>query len=226
VTLGRPRSWFFDNCEDAVVRAVEEALDVLVCAGATIKEVDIPAIGMIDADLIKHILVGAEAASYHQEVQHRWARYTPGMQDVLAFGTSLSATDYLRAQRLRKPLFDAVQTALHQVDALVMPTSGITAPPRSAQTIHVDGAAQPLGEVVARNTSIFNITGHPALTVPCGFTDDALPVGLQVVAAPWHEATCLRIGAALQDLTDHHLQMPPPVPSTAQQLPEPAERTP
>ncbi len=218
LTLGRPATWFFENCEDGVLAAVEQALDDLARAGATIRDVDIPVMHRIDADLIKHILVGAEAASFHDEMRDRWTEYTPGLHDLLTFGTGLSATDYVRAQRLRVPLFDGVQDALRDVDALVMPTSGVVAPRRDAETITVDGRAQPLGEVVARNTSVFDITGHPALTVPCGFTVDGLPVGLQIVAAPWHDATCLAVGHALQLLTDHHSQAPalasPPTRST------------
>jgi aspartyl-tRNA(Asn)/glutamyl-tRNA(Gln) amidotransferase subunit A len=207
-TLGRPRSWFFDSCDPEIAGAADAAISVLAAAGAKITDVDIPEVHRVDADLLKHILVGAEAASFHEPMRDRWGEYTSGLQDLLEFGSALSATDYVRAQRLRKQLFDAVQGVFDTVDVLVMPTSGISAPPRDADVVWRDGVPEPLGEVVARNTSLFNITGHPALTVPCGFTQEGLPIGLQIVARPWHDATCLAVGHALQQLTDHHLQAP------------------
>jgi aspartyl-tRNA(Asn)/glutamyl-tRNA(Gln) amidotransferase subunit A len=72
----------------------------------------------------------------------------------------------------------------------------------------VGNAEYPWLEVSGRTTCVFNLTGMPALTLPCGFNDQGLPIGIQFAAAPYKESVCLRIGHTYQQLTKHHLASP------------------
>jgi aspartyl-tRNA(Asn)/glutamyl-tRNA(Gln) amidotransferase subunit A len=91
------------------------------------------------------------------------------------------AIDYLRALSEREVLRHEVDAALEGRDALVLPTLPIPAPPIGADTIVIDGAEQQVRAVMLRNTQLFNLTGHPAISLPCGRTSNGLPCGLQLV---------------------------------------------
>ena len=96
-------------------------------------------------------------------------------------GRYVLAEDYVRAMSLRQRLTHAVDRALHGCDALLLPTLPIAAPPIGAATIDVDGKAEPVRGVMLRLTQLFNITGHPAISLPAGLTADGWPVGMQLV---------------------------------------------
>jgi aspartyl-tRNA(Asn)/glutamyl-tRNA(Gln) amidotransferase subunit A len=209
VRLGRPGNWFFDDCETEIRGLVDDAVDELARAGATIVELDIPILHHLDPDIVKHVIVGAEAASFHEPMRERWSGYTDTFAANLEFGVSLTAADYVRALRLRSSISQGMAAALAGVDAVVTPTSVIAAPDLHAEYATVGGRSVMLADVVARNTSVFNICGFPAVTVPCGLTRAGLPAGLQIAAAPWREDVCARIGAVYQHRTGHHRAIPP-----------------
>jgi aspartyl-tRNA(Asn)/glutamyl-tRNA(Gln) amidotransferase subunit A len=124
-------------------------------------------------------------------------------------GFNISAHDYLQASRLRAQLTrQFVHDVFADVDALITPT--IPEPPPS----YADAKAGTVDEVVrrmgrySRLTRPFNALGLPALTVPCGFSTDGRPLGLQIVGRPFAEATVLQLGAAYQRVTDWHARRP------------------
>jgi aspartyl-tRNA(Asn)/glutamyl-tRNA(Gln) amidotransferase subunit A len=209
VRLGRPGNWFFDDCETEIETLVDQAFAELADAGATIVELDIPILHDLDPDIVKHVIVGAEAASFHEPMRERWSGYTDTFAANLEFGVSLAAVDYVRALRLRSSISHGMAAALDGIDAIVTPTSLIAAPDLHADYATIGGRSVLLADVVARNTSVFNICGFPAVTVPCGLTRAGLPAGLQIASAPWREDVCARIGAAFQHRTDHHRTIPP-----------------
>lgn len=195
LTVGRPTDWFFEICQPEVASAVDAAIEHLRTLGVRVVPVDLPLLRSFNPDTLKHALVGAESASYHEANLDRLPEYGDTFARILATGRELSAVEYLRALRTRPLVQAAVDKALSDVDALVTPTSCFTAPPLGDDTVEISGIRYPLGQVAARNTSVFNISGHPALTLPCGLSPaDGLPVGLQIVAAPWREDICLRLG--------------------------------
>jgi aspartyl-tRNA(Asn)/glutamyl-tRNA(Gln) amidotransferase subunit A len=117
------------------------------------------------------------------------------------------AKDYLDAQRLRRLIADEVGAALQKFDALVFPTQPIVAPLLDAYT--VDGCdGDDVLDVEIGHTGLANLTGHPAVTVPCGFTQDGLPVGLQITGRMFGEATTLRLAAAYEAATEWHTRHP------------------
>ena len=162
-----------------------------------------------------------EASSIHQQ----WLRQTPerydeGTRRMLEAGELQLATHYLQAQRGRAALKDAFKTVFreHALDALITPTEPTTATRIDQTSVDFDEAGQePFFSVFVRHTIPFNISGLPALSVPCGFSADTeggrigagLPIGLHIAGRPFDEATILRIGSAYQSVTDWHTRRPP-----------------
>jgi aspartyl-tRNA(Asn)/glutamyl-tRNA(Gln) amidotransferase subunit A len=183
------------------VAAFEKAVAALADAGAEVTEVVIP---HYDEILFAgRVNSRCEAAAYHMvDLQSRWTDYGVHTRAALGGGVLYSAPDLVQAQRVRRYGQKVISDLLGPFDALLTPTSGIGAPP-------LDGLTSESMLKWPSFTSIWNATGLPALAVPMGFTDDGLPLSLQIVGKPFDEATVLAVGDAYQQLTDWHLAVPP-----------------
>ena len=96
-------------------------------------------------------------------------------------GRYILAEDYMRALRGREVLMYEVDAALTGCDGLLLPALPIPAPAIGATTVRIDGSDEPIRNITLRLTQLFNLTGHPAITIPCGRTPDGWPVGAQIV---------------------------------------------
>ena len=123
-------------------------------------------------------------------------------------GTFVFATDFLKAQRLRRVLIDEVRDAFARVDVLATPSLPLRAWGVVESYVQIGGQAEHVLHACWRFTYPWNLTGLPALSVPCGF-DRGLPVGLQRIGRPFDEAMILRVGHAYQELTRWHEERPP-----------------
>src|SRR4029450_7715227 len=111
----------------------------------------------------------ADAAAYHAvPLDQRPHAYTPNVRLRLEMGRHILAEDYERAMRGRRVLFLDVERALDGVDALLRPGLAIEAPPIGAATVPVKGGQEPVRTAMLRCTQLFNLTGHPAISLPCG----------------------------------------------------------
>ena len=177
--LAIPRPYFFDLLDPAVAGRFDEAIARLRRAGVSITETRIP-----HADAAPSIYLHtslAEAAAYHAETLERApGAYQPGVRLRLELGRYVLAEDYVRAQRGRDVLRAEVDAALEQADALVLPTLPIAAPPLGAATVTVGGGDQPVRATMLRLTQLFDLTGHPAISVPGGALEDGMPCGIQL----------------------------------------------
>jgi aspartyl-tRNA(Asn)/glutamyl-tRNA(Gln) amidotransferase subunit A len=113
-------------------------------------------------------------------------------------GRYVLAEDYVRAQRGRAVLTQAVDDALGDHDALVLPSLAIPAPRLGTDTVEIDGRPVSVRNVTLRLTQLFNATGHPAVSIPCGATASGLPVGLQLVGRRSHTAQLLDVTQAVE----------------------------
>jgi len=155
-------------------------------------------------------IVMGEASAYHRAwFRARPEDYSAETRANLALASTLPAADYVQAQRARTVLQQRVAEVLSRVDALVTPALAITAPRIGQTTVTVGGKAKEINPVFIRLADPFNVTGLPAISVPCGFGTDGLPVGLQVAAAPFAEDTVLRIAHAYEQATEWHTRRPP-----------------
>jgi aspartyl-tRNA(Asn)/glutamyl-tRNA(Gln) amidotransferase subunit A len=175
--------------------------------GAEVREVSFPMFEQSQA--ISTAILLAEAAAYYRDVVEKDGDkvYAP-VRLRLQAGLFISAADYLRAQQARS-LFDRETRALlNEVDLLAGPTEPVTAPKLLAGT--VIAGEQEIGTVGAltQYTRPFNITGFPAISVPCGFSNSGLPIGLQLAGRPFDETTVLRAAYAYEKATDWHKRRP------------------
>lgn len=191
--IGVPRAFFHDILDADVRARVEEALGRLRDAGAHVTDVDIPHAALTPAVYLHTSL--PEAAAYHAATVERWPeRYEPGVRLRIEMGRYVLGEDYVRAAKGRGVLQAEVDAALDAHDVLAVPTLPIPAPPVGAATVDVDGRQEPVRNLMLRLTQLFNITGHPAISLPCGTTNAGLPCGVQLVGR-LHETEDL-LGAA------------------------------
>ena len=148
----------------------------------------------------------AEAFAYHErDLRERPDLYGEVLREKMLAGALVTASEYVQAQRLRARLTDAMAAVLRRVDVLATPTT-----PKPAPTF---AAVHDPGFPFARsNMAPFNMTGLPALALPCGFSASGLPLSLQLAGRPFDEVTVLRVGHAYEQATAWHRRRPPLTP--------------
>ncbi len=141
-------------------------------------------------------------------IRTRAADLSDEVRPLLQSGLFLTATQYLGAQQARRKIVAAYRELWRSFDVLVTPTSPIAAPPIGATTARLGDKDIPLVRLFLDLTLPFNLTGQPAISVPCGFTRAGMPIGLQLVGRPFDEATLFRAAAAYEAATDWHTRVP------------------
>ena len=195
--LGVPAEYFFDLLEDDVRAEWNRAVDAMTRQGVKVDPISIPhASSTADAYVP---IVFRESYAWHREFLERCPeRYTPAVGERLAMGAKVTADDYGRAMALRETLTTEVEAALDGVDALALPAMAVTAPPLGTQEIAFGSTRVPVRSVMLRLTQLFDITGHPAITIPMPVPPGALPVGLQLVGK--RTADLLAVAANIERL--------------------------
>jgi len=127
----------------------------------------------------------------------------------LEAGIFISATDYIQAQKARALFYRQSDDLLTKVDLLAGPTVPVTAFPIGTPQLKVGNQNVNVISLLTQYTRPFNLNGFPAITIPCGFSDDGLPIGFQLVGRPFNEETVLRVANAYEHATDWHLRRPP-----------------
>ena len=205
--VGLLRGFFLEGATPEVRAAVEAAAATLTHAGAVVDELSLEQMGLVPA--ASTAIVAAEALAYHAEfLRTRAAEYDPDVARRLRLSAFVGGAHYVRAQQVRGLVRDAVDAALARRDVLLAPSTPLVAPALDArQTTLGDGPSDVRGALL-RFTRPFNLSGHPACALPCGFTAGGLPIGMQLVGRPFDEATVLRAADGFQRLTDFHARRP------------------
>jgi aspartyl-tRNA(Asn)/glutamyl-tRNA(Gln) amidotransferase subunit A len=182
--------------QPGVEAQVRKAIAQLEEQGAEIREVSLPTLSVMP--LAQSAIILSEATAVHRHhLRERSTEYGSQVRIRLLEGLFISAADYLDAQRARKIIRREFMEALSEVDAFVTPSTPITAPRIGETTLRVGEVEMPTSNYLVWNTAAFNLTGLPAISVPCG-TADGLPVGLQIAAGPLEEALVLRIARVVE----------------------------
>jgi aspartyl-tRNA(Asn)/glutamyl-tRNA(Gln) amidotransferase subunit A len=180
--------------------AFEAALHVLAGLGATVLDVHLPRLE--EGTAAGLVIWGAEAAAVHAEwLRTRPEDYDPAVRSRLARGLELRGTEVARAQRLRRLLQRDLLLIFKEVDLLATPTCALEAPPRDTYRVAVDGAEVEVLPALTRFSRVFNLVGLPAVSVPCGFSANGLPFGLQLVGVELDEALVLRAAYSYEQAT-------------------------
>jgi len=194
--LGIPKEFFFDVVSPEVQVAFDRAIRILKKAGASIKELSLPLLP--ETEEAGNHIAWAEATLYHQQAgwfPDRSADYGQDVRSRLEMGTSVSAVAYLKALQMREKFIAALHLAMEDadVDALVVPTTSIVAPPIGEESTPINGTLHPTRALLLRLNRPANLAGVPAISVPCGLTGRGLPIGLQFIAAVTDEPLLLEL---------------------------------
>jgi aspartyl-tRNA(Asn)/glutamyl-tRNA(Gln) amidotransferase subunit A len=195
--FGVPRKYFCDLLDDEVRARFEEALERLRSAGVAFDEIEIRNASDL-ATIYLHIVL-SDAAAYHgATLESMPEKYTKNVRLRLEMGRYVLAEDYVRALAGRELLRREVDGALGAHDALILPTLPIPAPLIGADTVEIAGRTEPVRNVMLRLTQLFNVTGHPAISLPVPTA--GLPVGLQLVGRFGKTEELLAVAAACERL--------------------------
>jgi len=197
--FGIPRAYFFAVLDPEIAARFDDVCERLTTAGAVLEEVTIP--HAADAPTIYLHVALPEAAAFHAKtLESQPDEYTPNVRLRLEMARYILGEDYVRALRGRDVLIREVNAALHRRDGLLLPTLPVPAVKLGATTVSVGTSEQPVRAVTLRLTQAFNITGHPAITMPCGRTNDGLPVGAQLVGMD--TLALLSVASAIEKVLD------------------------
>ncbi|WP_250523594.1 MULTISPECIES: amidase [unclassified Caballeronia] len=208
--IGVVPRYFFSHLQAEVKEAVEQALRTFEGLGAQLIEVDIKHIdGNISAQLT---IESAEPSTYHQDaLRVRPRDYGSDVRALLEVGEMLLATHYLQAQRYRSLLRAEFIDAFRKVDVFVCPTLPFTATTLGATKVVIENdVEEDMLSAIMQFTGVPSLTGLPSLAVPCGFDSDGLPIGMQIIGAPFSESKLFSVGHAFQTATDFHTRHPSP----------------
>ncbi|MCL4466065.1 MAG: amidase family protein [Chloroflexi bacterium] len=206
--LGVPKQHFFSGLQEDVQRAVRAAIDHFASLGVAVEEVSLPHADYINPAFAP--IIHAEAAAYHERwLLERPQDYGKETRARLEVGLTVLGTQYVNAQRARAVIRGDFEQALTQVDALITPTIPAVAMPIGADSITIDGESKELRSVYNRLTSPVNLVGLPAVSLPCGFSGEGLPIGLQLIGGAFGEETLITLGHAYETTTDWHQRQPP-----------------
>jgi aspartyl-tRNA(Asn)/glutamyl-tRNA(Gln) amidotransferase subunit A len=198
--IGIPNDYFFDHLPVDIARCFEEAKQTFADLGATAQEVSIP--GIRQTDEIWRPLIAAEARAVHlQHLRKHPDLYGDDVRVRLDRGAEVTGTDFAVAMQRAYAWRRAVEDVFKAVDLLLTPT---------VATVADDRNSEPLATNVRyiRLAFPWSLAHLSAASVPCGLSDEGLPVGIQIAAAPWRDGIVLEAAAAYQGLTDWHKQRP------------------
>lgn len=184
--------------------AVDQAAKLFEQLGARLRRVPFP--GAREAAQANGLMTPSDAAAFHQErLETAPQNFGEDVRRRLEMGAAFTATQYALARQTQNRLRRQFEDFFSESDVLLTPATPVAAPP-------VDGPdAVEQARLLTRFTAPFNLTGLPAISIPCGFTREGLPVGLQIVARPWAEAALLQAAHTYEQAAGWHLRHPQPI---------------
>ena len=206
--VGLPREIWDQEFDGEVTGLARRAVGVLEELGAEVREMSLPLAEV--SSYAGNLISRAESTAFHEEwLRGRGEDYGDNVRGRLQMGAAVTAVDYIKAQRVKTLVQQEFGRALEEVDALVTPTCPIPAHGIDEDPTVPAGREFEGQGLMTLYTRPFDVSGQPAITVPCGFTGEGLPAGLQVVG-PWlGEASLFRMAYAYEQATEWHRRRPP-----------------
>ncbi|MBV8915973.1 MAG: Asp-tRNA(Asn)/Glu-tRNA(Gln) amidotransferase GatCAB subunit A, partial [Acetobacteraceae bacterium] len=192
------RNHFFDKVQPAVAQAVEGAIRWFSAAGAVVSEIRIPSLAYSLGAIFAIEL--SSSTAYHDASLRagRTARYSPDVRRLVELGRFVTGPDYLKAEQYRHVLMQDFKRVFETNDVVIGPTLPVTAPRCGEMVISVGGEQESTLAATWRLTYPYNLAGLPAISLPCGFDEAGLPIGLQIAGKPFDETTVLRTAHAYE----------------------------
>lgn len=193
---------YFDKTSPEISFAVNEAAEIFVRLDAKVEKVDISDL-LRSAARASGLMVISDAAAVHQErLQDAPSMFGGDVRQRLETGASVNATNYILARRSQTQLRWEFKRFFESYDILLTPTTPVVSAPIKG----LDSIEQ--ARLLTRYTSPFNLIGYPAISLPCGFSSQNLPIGLQIIALPWAETQLLQAAYAYEQATSWHQRRP------------------
>ena len=205
--VGLPQDYFYDVIDDEVRAAVQQAARILEGLGAHVEECSIPALN--DSISISGTILLTEAAEIHLDnLRERADDFGADVRGRLEEGAMTPAVSYIAAQRARAEFNRKIAEAMKTYDILLAPTTAIGAPRIGDSVVDVGGVSEAKLAIMPRLTRPHNICGVPTVSVPCGFTSEGLPIGMQIAARAFEDAVALQAAYAYEQATEWHTRRP------------------
>ena len=201
IRIGLMADLYEKTCDPKVLEVYDPAVERYRSLGAEI--VKVPCVSLAELDAIHWPTLWADAAAIHlRNVRNRGHEFNPNTRQFIQWGMLISSTYYLLASRCRAQVRDGLlKTLTTDCDVLMLPTAGFQGPPPVAEE---SPGLNFIGSAFEIYTPIFNLTGLPAIQVPCGFDADGLPVGFQIAARPFDEVTMFQVARAYEQSEQWH----------------------
>ena len=195
--VGLPENFFMERADPEVEASIRAAFDTAAEAGAHIVEVRVPDMEALRSAAVTCLLV--EAAATLRPFLDRRADFGADVLAMLDQGKAIPAIDYIEAQRTRRRISREFAKLFDEVDCIFTPSTPMTAPKIGQVTLEIGGASEEVRAAATRFTRGMNALGLPAISIPCGFSRQGLPIGLQIIAAARQEDRLLHGAAAMED---------------------------
>ena len=205
--IGIPEEFFFERCDAEILDSIEALKRFLESAGARLKPVTTPS--MEHTRTVSLTVQMPEALSFHNRyLEQRGHLYSQDFRAGLALGQCLLAEHYIRAKRFIECYRRDMDAIFADVDAILTPATPVIAPHIGAVEVSVDGSSEPAGNAITRYTSFFNMTGHPAITLPCGMHSEGLPISAQLIGKHYADEQLLGLASRIEADYDFTLPLP------------------
>jgi aspartyl-tRNA(Asn)/glutamyl-tRNA(Gln) amidotransferase subunit A len=192
---------FVEAADPEILKAVRETAKVFEAIGCKVQEVDVS--WLKEAALANKLMTQSDGAAVHRDrLKEHPELFGDDIRRRLEDGANTPLSDYILARRTQAEVRKKFEQFFESYDFLITPTTPIAAP-----TIAGNDAVEQAGRLT-RFTAPFNLAGLPALSLPCGFTKDGLPIGLQIVSRAWGEFKVLNIAHAFEQATEWHKRLP------------------
>jgi len=207
--IGFPREFFYNTAQVEVERAVRDTVAVFERLGAVVEEVSIPWLER-SLDVSTTIAIAEFAEVALPLLRRHAADIGDDVREVVEAGLAVPATDYIRCQQARTLFNRQLLDTMKGFDALASPMSPIAAPAFDNMTaVETKAGPRDARDILSHLSRPYNQSGAPAISVPCGFTSEGLPAGLQLASLPFEEARLLKIAHAYEQATGWHRRRPP-----------------
>jgi aspartyl-tRNA(Asn)/glutamyl-tRNA(Gln) amidotransferase subunit A len=205
--IGIDRAWTLSQLQPDVEAGFKAAIGVLEHLKAEIVEISLARMSEVyDAAIA---MQAPEATSlYEDDLKSRPQDFGDRVRERLQRGIAITGIEYARARQLGELVRRDIEETFGGISLIATPTCPVTATKLGQENVAIGGEEKPLLGILSRFTRVFNLTGNPAITVPCGFSREGLPIGLQLVGPAWNEAIVFQAAHAYEQATEWHRSRP------------------